>query len=67
MMILPTSIEQAGPGVDLSNVPEGVTVRMSDPGRMKDEGRKRHGCHWEKSLALSRRRARILMCGAPRG
>jgi hypothetical protein len=33
MIILPTSIEQAGPGIDVSNQPEGLSVEMSDPVR----------------------------------
>jgi len=46
----------------------GIPGGMKDGGRrMKDEGRTRHGSHKEKSPALSRRRARILLCGAPRG
>ncbi|MCK4294894.1 MAG: LamG domain-containing protein [Planctomycetes bacterium] len=31
MIIQPTDIEQSGPGIDLSNLPEGVSVKMSDP------------------------------------
>ena len=31
MIILPSNIEQSGPGIDLSNLPEGVSIRMSDP------------------------------------
>ena len=31
MKIEPTQIEQSGPGVDLSNLPGGVSVKMSDP------------------------------------
>ena len=31
MKIEPTQIEQSGPGVDLSNLPEGVSLKMSDP------------------------------------
>jgi hypothetical protein len=31
MIILPTNIEQAGPGIDLSNQPEGLSIKMSDP------------------------------------
>ncbi len=31
MRIEPTHIEQAGPGIDLSNLPEGLSVKMSDP------------------------------------
>ena len=31
MQIEPTQIEQAGPGVDLSNVPARLSVKMSDP------------------------------------
>jgi hypothetical protein len=29
MIILPTNIEQSGPGIDLSNLPVGLSVRMS--------------------------------------
>jgi len=31
MKIEPTHIEQSGPGIDLSSLPEGVSVKMSDP------------------------------------
>ena len=31
MRIQPVHIEQSGPGIDLSNLPEGVSVKMSDP------------------------------------
>ena len=31
MNIAPLSIEQDGPGIDVSNLPEGVSVKMSDP------------------------------------
>ncbi len=31
MRIEPTHIEQAGPGIDLSNLPQGLSVKMSDP------------------------------------
>ncbi len=31
MNIPPTSIEQDGPGIDLSNQPEGIAIRMADP------------------------------------
>lgn len=31
MLIQPTHIEQSGPGIGLSNQPEGLSVRMSDP------------------------------------
>ena len=31
MRIEPTQITQAGPGIDLSNLPEGLSVKMSDP------------------------------------
>ena len=31
MIIKPVNIEQSGPGVDLSNQPEGISVKMSDP------------------------------------
>lgn len=31
MNIIPSAIEQSGPGVDLSNLPEGISLRMSDP------------------------------------
>lgn len=31
MLIQPTYIEQSGPGVDLSNQPDGLSIRMSDP------------------------------------
>ena len=31
MIIIPTQIEQSGPGVDLSNLPDGLSIRMSDP------------------------------------
>ena len=31
MKILPLEIEQSGPGIDLSNLPAGLSVRMSDP------------------------------------
>ncbi len=31
MKILPQSIEQDGPGIDLSNQPDGATITMSDP------------------------------------
>ena len=31
MKILPVEILEAGPGIDLSNLPEGVSIRMSDP------------------------------------
>jgi hypothetical protein len=33
MIILPTNIEQSGPGIELSNQPEGLSVQMSDPVR----------------------------------
>jgi hypothetical protein len=33
MNISPASIEQSGPGVDLSNQPEGLSIQMSDPVR----------------------------------
>ena len=33
MIIPPTSVEQSGPGIDLSNQPEGVSIQMSDPVR----------------------------------
>lgn len=32
MIILPTIVEQSGPGIDLSNQPAGLSVQMSDPG-----------------------------------
>jgi len=63
MILLPRSIEQSGPGIDLSHLPEGLSVRMADPGGMKDEGRRRHGSHREKSPALSRRSATISKSG----
>jgi hypothetical protein len=31
MKIEPIQIEQSGPGVDLSNQPEGLSIKMSDP------------------------------------
>lgn len=31
MNIPPTSIEQDGSGIDLSNQPEGIAIQMSDP------------------------------------
>ena len=31
MKIAPIQIEQSGPGIDLSSLPEGVSVKMSDP------------------------------------
>jgi len=31
MLIKPTQITHSGPGVDLSSLPEGVSIRMSDP------------------------------------
>ncbi len=31
MNIPPTSIEQDGPGIDLTNQPEGIAIRMVDP------------------------------------
>jgi len=31
MIILPTSVEQSGPGADLSTLPSGITIEMSDP------------------------------------
>jgi len=31
MIIPPSNIEQDGPGIDLSNQPEGLSVPMSDP------------------------------------
>ena len=31
MRILPTDISAVGPGVDLSNLPEDLSIRMSDP------------------------------------
>jgi hypothetical protein len=33
MVIPPNAIEQTGPGIDLSNRPEGVSIQMSDPAR----------------------------------
>ena len=33
MKITPTEISSAGPGVDLSNVPDGLSIRMADPDR----------------------------------
>ncbi len=31
MLIKPTQITQSGPGIDLTNLPEGVSVKMADP------------------------------------
>lgn len=31
MKILPQSIEQDGPGIDLSNQPEGIVANLSEP------------------------------------
>ncbi len=31
MIITPSQIEHSGPGVDLSSLPEGVSIKMSDP------------------------------------
>ena len=31
MKITPTEIISDGPGVDLSNLPDGISVKMSDP------------------------------------
>ena len=31
MIIPPTTVEQSGPGIDLSNQPEGLSVQMSGP------------------------------------
>lgn len=31
MIIPPSTIDQAGPGIDLSDQPEGLTLQMSDP------------------------------------
>ena len=31
MIIEPTHIEQSGPGIDLSNQPDGIAIEMSDP------------------------------------
>jgi len=33
MIVLPATIEQSGPGIDLSNQPEGLSLQMSDPVR----------------------------------
>ena len=29
--IAPTSVEQDGPGIDLASLPDGISVKMSDP------------------------------------
>ena len=31
MIIAPSAIDQAGPGINLSNQPEGLSVQMSEP------------------------------------
>ena len=31
MRIAPSDIDQSGPGIDLSNQPEGLSIQMSDP------------------------------------
>ncbi|MBN1515795.1 hypothetical protein JXA32_04425 [Candidatus Sumerlaeota bacterium] len=31
MIILPTNIEQEGPGIELDELPEGLSIRMADP------------------------------------
>ena len=33
MIIVPTEIAESGPGIDLSNQPEGIAIQMSDPVR----------------------------------
>ncbi len=31
MIIVPTGMVESGPGIDLSNQPEGLSIQMSDP------------------------------------
>lgn len=31
MVIAPLSVDESGPGIDLSNQPEGIAIEMSDP------------------------------------
>lgn len=31
MNIVPVTVEQNGPGIDLSDQPEGIAIQMSDP------------------------------------
>jgi hypothetical protein len=39
MTIPPTSVEQSGLGIDLSNQPEGLSVQMPDPVRNFEHAR----------------------------
>jgi len=46
MKILSVEILEAGPGVELSNLPDGVSVRMSDPVKdFKLDARRRRSPH----------------------